>query len=140
LPVAKKTTLPRSASEVRHAPFLRRLFRFGLSGLLVTGIHTIIAGTLINVDIASPTVANGVAFAVATLISYVINTVWSFSSPLRGQTLARFVAVSFFGLLAAMLVAYGAQQLGWHYLFGIAAVAMTVPPITFLLHSFWTYK
>jgi putative flippase GtrA len=136
----KKNALPRNASEVGHVPLLQRLFRFGLSGLLVTSVHTIIAATLINVGAVSPSLANGVAFAVATLISYVINTAWSFSSPLRGQTLARFVAVSVFGLFAAMLVAHGAQQLGWHYLLGIAAVAITIPPITFLLHSFWTYK
>jgi putative flippase GtrA len=137
---AKKATSPGSESRAKDVSLHRRLVRFGLSGMLVTGVHTIIAATLINVGIASPAIANGIAFAIATLMSYVINTVWSFSSPLRGQTLARFVAVSAFGLLAAMLVAHGAQQMGWHYLFGIAAVAITIPPITFLLHSSWTYK
>jgi putative flippase GtrA len=131
---------PHHATGAVRPTLFRRLIRFGLTGLLVTCVHTIIAAALINAAAFSPVPANGIAFVGATLVSYAINTVWSFSRLLRGATLAKFVMVSALGLMLAMLVAKVADGLGLHYLLGIAAVAATVPPVTFLLHNYWTYR
>nr|WP_301542425.1 GtrA family protein [Pseudomonas sp. CVAP\ len=114
--------------------------RFAVTGLFVTALHAVVAVLLINYVLALPPVANGVAFSVATLVSYVINTSWSFSSRLHGRTLVRFMMVSGAGLLLAMLVAWAAQMAGLHYLLGIGAVALTIPAFTFVLHNFWTYR
>jgi putative flippase GtrA len=88
----------------------------------------------------APSIANGVAFVVATIFSYTINTLWSFSSPLHGRNLFRFVAVSMVGCLLAVTVSGTAQHYGLHYWYGIGLVVFTVPPVTFLLHSLWTYR
>ncbi|NJD07397.1 MAG: GtrA family protein, partial [Methylococcaceae bacterium] len=76
---------------------LRRIARFGISGLLVTGLHVAVAVAFIRLILPDPPLANGVAFTVATLFSYLINTLWSFSSRLHGRTLARFAVVSLIG-------------------------------------------
>ena len=39
-----------------------------------------------------------------------------------------------------MLIAWSAQQMGLHYLVGIAAVAVALPGLSFVLHNFWTYR
>jgi len=87
-----------------------------------------------------PSIANGFAFVVATTFSYLVNTIWSFSSPLHGKILVRFCIVSIVGLFLAMLVSGAAEYLGLHYLHGILLVAMIIPPVTFILHNFWTYR
>lgn len=120
--------------------FTRQVQRFAISGLLVTGLHVFVAAGFIRLLAAAPPVANGIAFVVATVFSYMINTLWSFSSPLHGRNLLRFVSVSIFGGFLAVCVSSFAQQYGMHYLYGIGLVALAVPPVTFLLHSFWTYR
>jgi putative flippase GtrA len=119
---------------------LRRAMRFALTGIVVTGVHFVIAITFIELIMPTPPLANGVAFAFATVASYLINTIWSFSGRLHGRTLSRFIAVSIVGFLLAMLVSWIVQELGFGYLLGICAVALTIPPMTFILHNFWTYR
>jgi putative flippase GtrA len=123
------------------APVLtRRALRFGISGVLATGLHVLIAMTLIQTVLPIPSVANGVAFAMATIFSYLINTMWSFGRPLHGRNLLRFCTVSCIGLVLAMIISGVAQHHGLHYMWGIFFVVLIVPPVTFLLHSFWTYR
>nr|WP_218583365.1 GtrA family protein [Pseudomonas atagonensis] len=119
---------------------IQRGLRFAVTGLFVTALHALVAVLFINLIADQPPLANGVAFAVATVVSYVINTTWSFSARLHGKTLMRFMLVSAGGFLLAMFVAWAAQIAGLHYLLGIAAVALTIPAFTFVLHNFWTYR
>lgn len=114
--------------------------RFALSGLLVTGLHIFIATAAIQILSLAPSLANGLAFVVATVFSYLIHTRWSFSRPLHGKNLIRFSVVSLIGLSLAMVTSGAAQYYGLHYWYGIFFVVCTVPPITFLLHNFWTYR
>nr|WP_208101719.1 GtrA family protein [Pseudomonas koreensis] len=119
---------------------VQRGLRFAVTGLFVTALHALVAVLFINFVAPQPPLANGVAFAVATVVSYVINTTWSFSARLHGKTLLRFMLVSCGGFLLAMFVAWAAQLAGLHYLLGIGAVALIIPAFTFVLHNFWTYR
>lgn len=123
-----------------RSALIQRGLRFAVTGLFVTALHALIAVLFINFVAPQTPLANGVAFAVATVVSYVINTTWSFSARLHGRTLARFMLVSFGGFLLAMFVAWAAQLAGLHYLLGIGAVALIIPAFTFVLHNFWTYR
>lgn len=119
---------------------IKRGLRFAVTGLFVTALHAIVAILFINYVSPMPPLANGAAFAVATVVSYLINTTWSFSARLHGRTLLRFMLVSCAGFLLAMFVAWAAQMAGLHYLLGIVAVALTLPAFTFVLHNVWTYR
>nr|WP_225927511.1 GtrA family protein [Pseudomonas ekonensis] len=119
---------------------IRRGLRFAVTGLFVTALHALVAVLIIRFVSPRPPVANGVAFAMATVVSYAVNTAWSFSARLHGKTLLRFMSVSAGGFLLAVFVAWSAQVAGLHYLLGVAAVALTVPAFTFVLHNVWTYR
>lgn len=119
---------------------VRQAKRFLVSGLLVTGLHVLVAAGFINLALTIPSVANGVAFIVATVFSYLINTLWSFSQPLYGRNLLRFLTVSLFGCLLAVGVSGLADFYNMHYWVGIACVTIAVPPVTFFLHRVWTYE
>lgn len=114
--------------------------KFGFSGLLVTALHAFVAFALITMDLLNPAAANGIAFLVSNFFSYIINTLWTFSSPLHGRSLLRFLSVSFLGFIIAIMVSGAAEAYDLHYWYGIGLVVCTVPPVTFLLHSFWTYR
>ncbi|EJN20220.1 MULTISPECIES: GtrA family protein [unclassified Pseudomonas] len=127
-------------TSAQKTALIQRGLRFAVTGLFVTALHALVAIAFINFISPLPPLANGVAFAVATVVSYVINTTWSFSARLQGRTLLRFLLVSVCGFLLAMFVAWAAQMAGLHYLLGIVAVALTIPAFTFVLHNFWTYR
>ncbi|SEM39002.1 Putative flippase GtrA (transmembrane translocase of bactoprenol-linked glucose) [Pseudomonas sp. ok272] len=127
-------------TSAEQSALIKRGLRFAVTGLLVTALHAVVAVLFIHYVSPLPPLANGVAFAVATVVSYVINTTWSFSSRLHGRTLLRFMLVSVAGFFLAMLVAWVAQRAGLNYLWGIGAVALTIPAFTFVLHNFWTYR
>ncbi|PZX30668.1 putative membrane component, GtrA-like protein [Cupriavidus phytorum] len=122
------------------APGLRQFTRFLFSGATSTGVHVAITATLINALDASPVAANCVAFVCATACSYLLNTLWSFSSRLRHRTLRRFAGVSLLGLALTVGISWTAQRLGASYWAGLAGVVLTVPVFTYLLHRVWTYR
>lgn len=132
--------MQKDAPRLGKSALLEKATRFSLTGMLVTTVHAVIAVTCIRHLSLPPPVANGLAFVGATIVSYIINTNWSFSTLPDRRTLVRFTVVSIAGFLLSIFVAWIAQTLSLHYITGIAAVAITVPPITFALHNFWTYK
>lgn len=132
--------MKKSVIELANPVLLRRAIRYALTGIFVTGVHALIAIAFIQYLMPTPPLANGVAFVGATIVSYIVNTTWSFSARMHGRTLLKFVSVSVVGFFLAMIVAWIVQSLGFSYLLGICAVALTIPPMTFVLHNFWTYQ
>lgn len=130
----------RDVNLALKSPGLKKALRFAVTGLFITLLHVVVAMLMVEVLKASPSVANGVAFVVSALTSYLINTLWSFSARLRGYTLFRFTCVSLIGFAVSMLIARMVEHAGFHYGIGIAGVVLIVPVLTFLLHSKWTYR
>lgn len=116
------------------------VLRFGVAGLVSTGVHVSVAATLLAATFAGPTLANAIAICVATTCSYLLNTLWSFSAGLTRANLARFLAVSLGGLALTSAIAHTVAALGGHPWAGVAAVVVVVPPVTFLMHRYWTYR
>lgn len=118
----------------------RQLTRFLVAGASSTGVHVAVAATLIGTLGSSPVTANGVAFLCATACSYLLNTLWSFSSRLRYATLGRFAGVSLLGLGLTTGISWTAQALGASYWTGLACVVLMVPAFTYVAHRSWTYR
>ncbi|AOJ05528.1 MULTISPECIES: GtrA family protein [Burkholderia] len=117
-----------------------RIVRFGVSGALSTVLHATIAGTLMGAFTTTAVQANAIAFVSATGASYLLNTLWSFSAPLRWRNVMRFLIVSAAGLMLTMAISRGVQALGVAAAWSIAAVVVLVPPFTFAMHRIWTYR
>lgn len=130
---------------MRH--HLVRGFRFSVTGLANTGIHALVAvlcleGFFLGLPwlVTGPVVANGIAFAVATAFSYVVNTLWSFSTKMSRKNLQRFLVVSAIGLFVAMTLAQLAAWMGLPSLGSVVLVVCVMPFVNFGLHAFWTYR
>ena len=119
---------------------LLRASRFVRVGVLATATHILVATSLIEALGTNPTPANALAFCTATLVSYTLNTLWSFAAPLGGGSLVRFLLVSLVSLGATVALSALVDWFGWPYYIGIAAVVTAVPAISFLLHQGWTYR
>jgi len=117
-----------------------RLVRFGLSGLGSTAIHTLVASALFALFDATLVAANAVAFLCATAFSYLANTLWSFSSTVRTRNALRFLVVTLAGFVETLLLARAAEMLDVSRATSIVAIALLIPPTTFVLHRLWTYR
>jgi putative flippase GtrA len=118
----------------------RQTARFVITGLLTTALHILVAVSVISLLDLFPPTANGIAFVIATVFSYVTNTLWSFSNTITRTNLLRYVLVSMMGCVLTVSISGLAEHAGMHYGYGIALVVFTVPPITFLMHKLWTYR
>jgi len=117
-----------------------QLSRFGIAGLAATAIHVIVAYSFITLVRHNSVMANGIAFMVANVFSYVFHTHWSFSAHTSIKNLNKFIIVSFIGLMLSISIAGIVDYLHYPYQAGIALVVMLVPLSTFILHKTWTYK
>lgn len=131
---------PTLAQRLPDRMMLIRVARFGVSGVVATGVHVAIATTLINGFSASQVTANGAAFVCANVCSYLLNALWSFSAKPGRANFLRFYAVSLLGLALTLAISWLAQTLGLSYWTGLAAILSVVPPLTFVLHRFWTFR
>lgn len=121
-------------------PIVKRALRFGTTGVMLTFLHAAIATGLIEGIALNPVPANIIAFILSTLVSYLVNTYWSFSQKPGAGSLARFGVVAVCGLSVTTCVSGFAEWLGLPYWIGIMGVVVTVPLVTFPLHAFWTYR
>jgi putative flippase GtrA len=119
---------------------LAKLGRFGISGFVSTVSHVAIAWSCIRNLGLDPSIANGVAFGGATIVSCILSTSWTFGVQWSPGRVFRFLVVTFSMALISMAIAHLIQQLGFSYLTGIAAIVMIVPPLTFVFHNSWTYR
>lgn len=117
-----------------------KLLKFGVTGLGSTLIHIIVASILISGFDTNTQLGNGSAFVVATLFSYTVNTLWSFSNTITSKNALRFIIVSIGGLGLTIVISLIADSLSLHYMLGIAMIVISVPIYTFLAHSLWTYR
>jgi putative flippase GtrA len=113
--------------------------RFCISGLAVTAVHTLIAGLLMLSLSQSAGIANGAAFLGASLISYLLNTYWSFCRRHTAKQLLRFMLISLAGFfISSGLANWVAMQNGawWQ---SIMLVTVCMPPLMYFAHRAWTY-
>lgn len=115
-------------------------WRFGFVGLAATSIHLMIAACLIEWWALHPAKANGIAFIVANLTSYIANTRWSFAASMKLGNWSRFVAVSAAAWLLTISIAWVVEVVGGHYLAGIGLVLLLVPSLSFIAHRSFTYR
>ncbi|WP_409072314.1 GtrA family protein [Kluyvera ascorbata] len=113
--------------------------RFIITGLLATFLHFAIALFLIFNYLISPAFANAFAFLMTTIISYFINTLWSFSQKIKVKNTFRYAMTACIGFSLSYLVSSISGLLFPSPVISIFFVAVFVPPVVFFIHNKWTY-
>ncbi|MFC4519355.1 GtrA family protein [Cupriavidus pinatubonensis] len=143
-PRADRAPNPSTIHTIRRHPpsrhTLGRLLRFGISGIIATGIHVAAATFLIYLFHASHVSANSIAFIVANVGSYLLNSLWSFGCTPGRDSYLRFLLVSLLGFILTLGISKTADVLGAGYWVGLACILSVVPPVTFVLHRSWTFR
>ncbi|MDA7888839.1 GtrA family protein, partial [Akkermansiaceae bacterium] len=116
--------------------------RFGMVGLVATGVHFCLALLLIHFSV-TPLIANLGAFIGAFSISYLGHVHWSFRDQDhdKKQSLSRFLTISIGGFIANEIL-FAVLLQSTHLPPGIAlAIVLTVVAgSTFILSRNWAFK
>lgn len=115
-----------------------RIIRFGVVGVMATGVHVSVAWVIFNWLVRDATIANVTAFVVANVVSFLLQTLWSFSARPSVARFLRFATVSIAGLLTAGLIPLVCgRQTFWLPTF---AIVVCIPAVSYVLHARWTYR
>lgn len=121
---------------------MRQASRFVITGILATAVHAITVLAMVSLLTPAPSqvIANGCAFVLANIFSYVTNSLWSFAAPLHGKNYAKFLAVSMISFLGTLSIAYLAEQIGLTPALGILLIVTIMTPVSFVLHRSWSFR
>jgi len=117
----------------------KRSLRFLFSGLLVTFFYIFIAFFIIKFVNLNVSLANGIAFVLANFLSYLIHTTWTFSERIKKSNLIRFYTVSIIAFLMSLLIPYSLEYFGMSEFLITLITSLSIPFLTYFLHSTWTY-
>ena len=92
---------------------------------------------VINVPVVAATL---VAFIIGALVSYGLNTRWTFEASLTPRNFVRFLVVTLIGLGLSMLIAWALNVIGIHYLLISLLIIILIPVWNFIAHGAWTYR
>lgn len=113
--------------------------RFGLVGVANTMVHAGIVIALMEALAPPAFLANGVAFVFANLMSYSLNSRFTFKIPVSFLGYRRFLLVSLVSLALTLLITLVVEYLGWHYGVGLIMVILVVPVLNYMFMKVWAF-
>lgn len=119
----------------RHAQFLTFAV-IGVVNTLVHGSMLVIAVEWLSMDVV---LAHLVAFSVANLFSYAMNSRLTFKVALSLARYIRFFLASILALGLTLLLSWLMDHFGFHYLVGFLLIIVLVPLFSFVLMKFWAF-
>jgi putative flippase GtrA len=123
-------------------PFVlpKQFFSFALIGVANTLIHGAFLAWFIEWWKWPIPAAHAVAFGVANLFSYAVNSRWTFKTALSWVGYSRFFLSSLLSLALTLLISWLAQLQGLDYKEGFVLVVLLVPAFSFLVMKFWAFR
>lgn len=113
--------------------------RFGLVGVANTAVHAGIVIALMETVVPPAYVANGVAFVFANLMSYCLNSLFTFRTAITLKGYRKFLLVSLVSLGLTLAITSLAEHLGLHYGIGLVLVIFVVPVLNYFVMKMWAF-
>jgi putative flippase GtrA len=117
----------------------RRFGAFLVVGLASCAAYFAVLSISIEIARLGTLVSAFAAFLAGSVVSYVGNTLLTFTAEMTSRTAIRFGAVVLLGLGANQAIAYGLDRIGVHYLLIGLVIYAVVPLLNFAAHHFFTY-
>jgi len=123
-------------------PFLTRILRFGVVGVLTAILHYGLLYVGVEALQLNATVASSLGFVVAVIFNYLMHYSWTFGEPApHGRTLQRYLVMITCGFLINAVVMYaGVHWLVLHYLLTQALALIVVVLWNFVLSNAWVFR
>jgi putative flippase GtrA len=122
-----------------------QIVRFFITGIISTILNTITI-IIINESLKQYTIphmaalSNGAGFLVASSFAFQGHSRWSFKKEISSKKYIKYILIASISFLLTLILAETIEELGYSYQTGIIIVIITITPVNFLLHKFWTYR
>ncbi len=119
------------------------ILRFGCIGVAATLTHFLILSLSVERLGLDPTIANGLAFSIALLVTFFGQSFWVFRGHdgLGPVVIGRFGVSLLLGLAANMaIMAICTRLLGLPYQAGFVTGLLVVPVLSYVLNKFWVFR
>lgn len=131
----------RMAEPAAHTPMaeLGRIIRFGLVGLLSTGIYMGLFALITR--LLPPVEASVLAYALSALVNFVMQSRFTFrQQALSGSSAVRFVAMHLFCMVVnSSLLWLATGPLGQPAMLAQTVIVIFVAGLSYLISRFWVY-
>jgi putative flippase GtrA len=121
---------------------IQQTFRYVLVRTFGFIVHFSILALLIEVMKQDPVMSSSIGFVLTIIILYFLSYTFVFqSSNNHASAVPRFLIVALVAFcLNAGVMYLTVNVLGWWYVWGQLSAVMVVPPVNFLLNSYWTFR
>jgi putative flippase GtrA len=116
-------------------------FRFGTVGIWSTGVYLLAASAASAADV-HPQLANALAYAVGTGVSFLGHFHWTFCRRSNhARAFLRFLVVAGGGfLISAGMMHVALEWLGAPFWAALASIVIVVPALSWLSGRYWAFK
>lgn len=125
---------------ISNVKLLRQMMMFACIGAVNTLVHAGAVIIAIEVFVLNQVSSNVIGFFLANLISYVLNSKYTFLRDLGLKAYLLFVFSSLNILALTLLFSSLSQFMGWHYLVGLALVLFVSPLLSFFVNKRFVFK
>lgn len=119
---------------------IRQFVKFGFVGVFNTGLHALVVIVAHNSLHFAVVSSHVLAFMIANLFSYFLNSFLVFERAPAFANYIRFLAVSLFSLAATVTIAAICEGAGLDYRVGLILVILIAPPMTYLLQKRFAFR
>ena len=124
-------------TAMRH---FRQPMVFAVIGIINTAVHGTILILLVDHARWPVTLAHILAFIVANLASYGMNSRFTFHMPMSWFAYVRFLLASLLAFGLTLAIAASAELFHLHYLVGFVLIIFFVPVLNYFVLKFWAFR
>lgn len=109
----------------------------GITNVLVVLVLVFFFVRILNLD---PVLANGAAYFLSAINSYLMNSFITFKKSFSSEMLARFLIASIFLSLCASVITEVTLNYGYDYLVSLFFIIFALPLLSFFIHKYWSLR
>jgi putative flippase GtrA len=132
--------MPNIERSIERSKVMSEIIKFvlvGISNVLVYFAMVYFFMLILGFD---PVIANGVAYFLASIYSYAMNSLITFKLSFSFLRLYKFIVASIFLSLSASLITKLTLLFGYEYAVSILFIIFGLPFFSFFIHKYWSLK
>lgn len=126
----------------KKGSIVNEFIKYGLVGIIGTIIHTLVLIMCVELFVLPAVVATIIGFIFSLVVSYKLNSVWTFSNGSgRSMNFAKYAITCMIGLLINIAIMFVVVDVfDALYLFAQVIAIIVVPVFNFTLSRYWVFK